>query len=112
MSSAIIRVKDIPDFIVDINRRFGETDFEFANLDSFYNIGNVRCFESIITTKGEQLDEVDPAIKEKIIDRLVMLQKGECQPNKFKLIDVDMYKKIKEITERKNTNRKKERGAR
>lgn len=25
--SAIIRVKDIPDFIVDINRRFGETDF-------------------------------------------------------------------------------------
>ena len=51
VEGALIRIKDIPDFIVDINRRFGTTDNEY--------------YEPIITTKGEFLDKVTPDMRKK-----------------------------------------------
>lgn len=103
LDEAIIRVKDIPDFIIDINRKFGTTNFYFSNIDSKY-------YDEIITTKGEQLDKIKPYMKEKIRDRLVALQKGEIKPNKFKLIDIQVYRKMKELLAR--SSKRKERGAR
>ncbi len=103
MGEAIIKVKDIPDFIIDINRKFGTTNLYFCNIDSKY-------YDEIITTKGEQLDKIKPYMKEKIIDRLIALQKGKIKPNKFKLIDIREYRQIKQLLGR--SNRRKERGAR
>lgn len=95
---AIIRKKDIPDFIVYINREFGKTDFSFAEVSIIET--NSKTFYPIITTKGEFLDEVKPEIREQIIDRLTKLQKGEIKPRNFKLIDISEYKETKRLLER------------
>ena len=95
---AIIRKKDIPDFIVYVNREFGETDFSFAEVSIIET--NSKIFYPIITTDGEFLDEVKPEIREQIIERLTKLQKGEIKPKKFKLIDISEYKEAKKLFEK------------
>lgn len=107
LQSAIIRKIDIPDFIVDINKKFGETDFDFAEI-SIVETGS-KFFYPIITTKGKFLDEVKPEIREQIIDRLTKLQKGEIKPRKFKLIYINDYKEMKKLVGKSNMNKNKNR---
>lgn len=75
----IIKYNDIPDFIVDYNDKFGQTDLEFYN----YGYGLI---ESVITTFGSFLNYCDPEIRKDIIDRLVYLQQGG-KINNYKVTD-------------------------
>lgn len=93
IDEAIIRLKDIPDFIVDINRKQGMVDLKF------YKVGG-GSFEPVITTMGEYLNKVKPVIREKIIDRLVKLQIGEIEPKKYKIIDEDVFENVKNKMEK------------
>lgn len=106
IDEVIIKFEDIPDFIVDINRKQGTVDLKF------YKMGN-DVYEPDITTMGEYLDKVKPKIREKIIDRLVKLQTGEIEPKEYKLIDENEFEDIKTKMEkemsRKVKNKKKSR---
>lgn len=88
----IIRLKDIPDFIMDVNLRIESTDFKF------FRVNNTE-YEPEITTKGIFLDRIKPKLRQRIINRLVKLQLGEIQPRKYKVIDVDMYDDIVDARE-------------
>lgn len=98
IDEVIIKFDDIPDFIVDINRRQGVVNLKF------YKMGN-DLYQPDITTMGEYLDKVKPEIREKIIDRLVKLQTGEIEPKEYKLIDENEFDDIK-IKMEKEMNRK------
>ena len=106
IDEVIIKFDDIPDFIVDINRKQGVVDLKF------YKMGN-NLYQPDITTMGEYLDKVKPEIREKIIDRLVKLQTGEIEPKEYKLIDENEFDDIKIEMEkemsRKVKNKKKNR---
>lgn len=106
IEQAIIRLKDVPDFIVGINRKFGTRDFQFFSMNKY------DYYHPDIITIGEVLEKVKPDMKEKIIDRLVKLQKRECKTNSVQLISKEVYKKMKKVVENNNKNKKKERGAR
>ncbi len=93
IDEAIIRLEDIPDAIVDINRNIGITDL------SFYKVGNL-IYEPELTTMGEYLNKINPSLREQIIDRLVLLQTGECEIKDYKMIDEDLYQEIKNQIEK------------
>lgn len=98
IGKAIIRKKDIPDFIVYVNREFGETYFSFAEVSIIET--NSKTFYPILTTEGAFIDEAKPEIREQIIDRLTKLQKGEIKPKQIKLIDISEYKEMKKMLEK------------
>lgn len=98
IGKAIIRKKDIPDFIVYVNRKFGETYFSFAEVSIIET--NSKIFYPILTTEGNFIDEAKPEIREQIIDRLTKLQKGEIKPKQIKLIDISEYKEMKKMLEK------------
>lgn len=76
----IIKYDDIPDFIVDINRRIGKCDLKFFD----YNNPSI---EPIISCYGEFLNKCDLKAREDIIDRLVGLQTNELSIKDYKVID-------------------------
>lgn len=88
IDEVIVKFDDIPDFIVDINRKQGLVDLKFYKMEN-------DVYEPDITTMGEFLDKVKPEIREKIIDRLVKLQMGEIEPKEYKLIDENEFEDIK-----------------
>lgn len=106
IEKAIIKLKDVPDFIVDISRRFGARDFQFFSME------NYNYYQPDIITIGECLEKIKPDMKEKIMGRIVALQKKECKPNKVKIISQQVYKKMKDKVEKDSKNKRKERGAR
>ena len=99
MTEVIVRFEDIPDFIVDYNMNFGMTDLKF------YKLGK-DVYEPDITTIGLFLDKIKPDLRERMIDRLVRLQRFEEKTKNIKLIDEDMHEEI----EKKMKSRTKERG--
>lgn len=109
ITEVMIKFDDIPDFIVDINRKHGSVDLKFYKMDN-------DIYEPDITTVGEFLNKVKPEIREKIINRLVKLQRGEIEPKKYKLIDEDEFdyikSKMENETRNKLKNNKKNRDAR
>ncbi len=52
-------------------------------------------YEPDITTRGEFLDRIDPALREKLIDRLIKLQQNEIEIKDYKVIDEDMFESVK-----------------
>ena len=100
IDEVIVKAKDIPDFIVDVNIKFGSTDLKF------YRVGN-DVYEPEITTIGMFLDKIKPEIREKIINRLVKLQTGEIEPKDYKLIDENQFEDIQEKMEKEKINKKK-----
>lgn len=100
IDEVIIKAKDIPDFIVDVNIKCGATDFKF------YRVGN-DVYEPEITTMGMFLDKIKPEIREKIIDRLVKLQRGEIKPKDYKIIDENQFEDIQEKMEQEKLYKKK-----
>lgn len=100
IDEVIVKAKDIPDFIVDVNIKFGSTDLKF------YRVGN-DVYEPEIKTMGIFLDKIKPEVREKIIDRLVKLQRGEIEPKDYKLIDENQFEDIQEKMEQEKLNKKK-----
>lgn len=100
IDEVIVKAKDIPDFIVDVNIKCGSTDFKF------YRVGN-DVYEPEIKTMGMFLDKIKPEVREKIIDRLVKLQRGEIEPKDYKLIDENQFEDIQEKMEEDKLNKKK-----
>lgn len=88
IDDAIIRLEDIPDVIVDINRNFKSSDLNFYKVDTM-------VYEPELSTKGEYLHKITPALRERIIDRLILLQTGESEIKNFKYIDKDLYEEVK-----------------
>lgn len=56
---------------------------------------------------GMFLDKIKPEVREKIIDRLVKLQRGEIEPKDYKLIDENQFEDIQEKIEQEKLNKKK-----
>ena len=90
MTGVIVKFEDIPDFIVDYNKNFGSADLKFFKVDK-------DVYEPDITTIGMFLNKIKPELRERMIDRLVALQRNEQPTKKIKLIDEDMH----EIIEKK-----------
>lgn len=100
MTEVILRFEDIPDFIVDYNRNFGITDLKF------YKLGK-DVYEPDITTTGIFLNRIKPDLRERMIDRLVRLQRFEEKTKKIKLVDEDMHEEIEEkMKQEKKKDRK------
>lgn len=83
----IINRKDIADFIVLEAERNG------------HRIG-IQIYlpnqeEPVITTCGWYLNECNPAIREEIINRLVMLQTTNIRPNKVKIFNTNILNKLR-----------------
>lgn len=81
IDEAVIKYKDLPDFIVDVYEktrvdRLKVYDFENPNMD-----------KPLLTTIGQFLDKCDSQVRKDIIDRLVKLQRKEINIKKYKIID-------------------------
>lgn len=79
----IIKKNDIADFIIletlNTNSKAEMTFF-------MPGIGG-----AVITTYGWFLNKANPILREEIIDRLISLQNGECEPNAVKVFDTDVF---------------------
>lgn len=84
----VVKKQDIPHIIVDLNLKYGSIDLKFYEVSSSE-------FKPVLTTMGFYLDRVKQDLREIIIDRLISLQTGEKRPRKYKLIDSDIYLRIK-----------------
>lgn len=84
----IIKYEDIPDFIVDYNNKFGQTDLLLYDF-------NYSFFKPIITTFGSFLNTCNPDVRSDIIDRLNNLQMGG-KINDYKVIDIESLKLFNE----------------
>lgn len=98
IDEAIIKLEDIPDVIVDINRNFQSSDLKF------YKVGAI-VYEPELTTIGEFLNRITPTLRERIIDRLVLLQTGESEIKDFKYIDEELYEKVKNKLDKEEANK-------
>lgn len=89
ITEVILKYDDIPDFIVDVNEKFGSKDLKFIE----YGAGSL---EPIITTYGMFLNKCDPEVRADIIDRLVKLQTEEIDVKDYKVINEDDYEYVYE----------------
>lgn len=107
IDEAVIRYKDLPDFIVDYNEKCGSKDIKV------YDYENPNMDKPLLDTFGIFLNKCDPRVREDIINRLVMLQIGEAEIKDYKIIDEYTLDMANEKIEREKTKKKhKERGAR
>ena len=100
VDEAIIKFEDIPDFIIDYNRNLEIRDLKF------FRVGK-KNYEPDITTYGEFLNTINPYLRERMINRLVALQKNETAIKKYKIIDEDLYSKEETKIEQEKTKKQK-----
>lgn len=86
IAEIIIPRKDIPDFIVYVNREVQMVDLKFYDLEHDPSL--------IITTMGEFLDKCASDVRPEIIDRLVKLQTNEEKYKKVKAFDEGIFEEI------------------
>ena len=82
IDEVIGRFIDLPDIIVDLNRKFGSKDLKIYNFIEPED-------EPIITTFGMFLNKISPEDRERIIDRLNKLQQCEEEIKDYKVIDIE-----------------------
>ena len=82
IDEVIGRFRDLPDIIVDLNRKFGSKDLKIRNFIEPEE-------EPIIETFGMFLHKISPDDREQIIDRLNQLQQNEIDVADYKLIDIE-----------------------
>lgn len=70
--------KNIPDIIVDLNKKLGSVDLKIFDFETA---------EEIITTFGHFLNRANPDVREDIIERLIKLQNNEEEINEYMVID-------------------------
>ena len=85
----VAKYDDLPDVIVDVNKKLGHTE----NL-RVYDFKQPNLEKPLLTTIGYFLDKCDPEVRADIIDRLVALQQGEVEVKDYKVIDEDMLDEI------------------
>lgn len=105
IDEVLIREQDIPDVIVSFNRNIDIMDLKIYDEQKI-------SMEPVITTYGEFLNKAEPNLREKIIDRLNSLQVGEKELKDFKIIDEDMYEKVKQNLEKQKERNKRNKEAR
>ena len=91
VTEVIIPRKDIPDFIVYVNREIGMVDLKIYDLENDPSL--------IITTMGEFLDKCDQNVRQEIIDRLIKLQMDDEQYKKVKVFNEDIWEQVKDELE-------------
>ena len=91
----IAKFIDLPDIIVDLNRRFGNQDLKVFNFIEPEE-------KPIITTNGMYLNEISSQDRQTIIERLVKLQEYQEEIKDYKVIDEQKLTKYlnKEFEER------------
>ena len=82
IDEVIGRFRDLPDIILDLNRKFGSKDLRIRNFIEPEE-------EPIIETFGMFLHKISPEDREQIIDRLNQLQQNEFEIADYKLIDIE-----------------------
>ena len=96
IEEAVIRYKDLPDFIVDYNEKCGLKDIKV------YDYENPNMDKPLLDTFGVFLNKCEPKVREDIIYRLVMLQRGEIEVKDYKIIDEDTLDVANEKIEQDN----------
>lgn len=86
----VARYEDLPDIIVDINKKLGHTE----DL-KVYDFDNPMIDNPLLTTIGYFLDKCNPNVRNDIIDRLTGLQRGEIEIKNYKVIDEDMLDDVR-----------------
>ena len=91
----ITRFIDLPDIIVDLNRRFGNQDLKVFNFIEPEE-------KPIITTNGMYLNKISSEDRQAIIERLIKLQEYQEEIKDYKVIDEQELTKYlnKEFEER------------
>lgn len=91
----IAKFIDLPDIIVDLNRRFGNQDLKVFNFIEPEE-------KPIITTNGMYLNKISSQDRQAIIERLVKLQEYQEKIKDYKVIDEQKLTKYlnKEFEER------------
>lgn len=84
----VAKYEDIPDIIVDINKKLGSTDISIID----FNTG-----DKLLNTIGIFLDKCKTEVREDIINRLVKLQLFDIEPKKYKLLTEDILEEFYEI---------------
>lgn len=87
ITEVIIPRKDIPDFIVYVNRRISIVDLKIYDPEHDPSL--------VITTIGEYLDMCNSDIRKEIIDRLVKLQTGNEKYKKVKVFDEAVWEQVR-----------------
>ena len=82
IDEVIGKFRDLPDIIVDLNRKFGSKDLRIRNFIEPEE-------EPIIETFGMFLHKISPEDREQIIDRLNQLQQNEIEIADYKLLDIE-----------------------
>lgn len=82
VDEVIARFKDLPDIIVDLNRKFGSRDLKIYNFIEPED-------KPIITTFGMYLNKISSQDRQEIIERLNKLQQFEEDIKDYKLINID-----------------------
>jgi len=82
IDEVIARFKDLPDIIVDLNRKFGSRDLKIYNFIEPED-------EPIITTLGMYSNKISSQDRQEIIERLNKLQQFEEDIKDYKLINID-----------------------
>ena len=82
IDEVIGRFKDLPNIIVDLNRKFGSKDLKIRNFIEPED-------EPIIETFGMFLHKISPEDREEIIDELNKLQQYDKEISDYKLINME-----------------------
>lgn len=82
IDEVIARFKDLPDIIVDLNRKFGSRDLKIYNFIEPED-------EPIITTLGMYLNKISSQDRQEIIERLNKLQQFDEDIKDYKLINIE-----------------------
>ena len=82
IDEVIAKFKDLPDIIVDLNRKFGSRDLKIYNFIEPED-------EPIITTFGMYLNKISSQDRQEIIERLNKLQQYEDDVKDYKVINID-----------------------
>ena len=82
IDEVIARFKDLPDIIVDLNRKFGSRDLKVYNFIEPED-------EPIITTFGMYLNKISSQDRQEIIERLNKLQQYEENIKDYKLLNIE-----------------------
>jgi len=89
LDEIIVRLDDLPDFIVDYNTKYGQTDLKIYDCNDID--GN-----PLATTYGEFLNKCEPKLRSQIIDRLVEVQQG-AEIKDYLIIDVNQKNYVEEL---------------
>lgn len=92
MEDMVVREQDIPDAIESFWKKGVADHLEFYDV-------NATSFKPALSTLSDIIETVEPELRDKIIGRLTKIQYGEEEVKDFKIIDSDMYERIKDDLE-------------